>query len=121
MKPITGELDSELDKSLLVLKECLQSLSNVSVQLAPFRESQPTRLLQNSLAPNEKYTSLRNLETECVMLVNVSPYARLERGTLNSLRYGQKYGTRGKATPSSEGTQSFRYTSRPASPQTPSR
>lgn len=79
-----------INKSLLALKECFRSLAGVSPQKPKFRDSKLTRILEDSLAPSEM-SSRRQRESTCVMLVNVSPAAALEKMTMNSLRYGQMY------------------------------
>lgn len=79
-----------INKSLLALKECFRSLAGVSLQKPKFRDSKLTRVLEDSLAPSET-SSRRQKESTCVMLVNVSPAAALEKMTINSLRYGQMY------------------------------
>jgi hypothetical protein len=78
-----------INKSLLTLKECFRSLSNVSSQRPPFRDSKLTRLLQDSLAPNKASKRRNKEDSECVMVVNVSPATELSTKTINSLRYGQ--------------------------------
>lgn len=88
-----------INKSLLALKECFRSLAGVSPQKPKFRDSKLTRILEDSLAPSET-SGRRRRESSCVMLVNVSPAALLEKMTMNSLRYGQMYASvaPGKAT-----------------------
>ena len=86
-----------INKSLLALKECFRSLAKESGSRAKFRDSKLTRLLEHSLAPTVK-SERRNMESASVMLVNVSPAAELQKGTVNALRYGQIYGGGGRAT-----------------------
>jgi hypothetical protein len=80
-----------INKSLLALKECFRSLASSSTKRPVFRNSKLTRILEDSLAPLAKSTQRKNLESCCVMLINVSPNAKLEHGTRNALRYGQMY------------------------------
>ena len=79
-----------INKSLLALKECLRGLHAAHVRgvapgKLPFRDSSVTRLLEEVLMPQP------GRDSDTVMLVNVAPPARLERKTVNSLRYGQLY------------------------------
>ena len=80
-----------INKSLLALKECFRSLANVSGSRPKFRDSKLTRMLEDALAPTVK-SGRRNTESVSVMLVNISPAAELQKGTVNALRYGQLYG-----------------------------
>jgi len=86
-----------INKSLFALKECLRALAGVSTR-PKFRDSKLTRLMEDALAPTAA-SSRRCRESTSVMLVNVSPVERLEKMTLNSLRYGQLYaeGATGRA------------------------
>lgn len=79
-----------INKSLFALKECFRSLAQVSSQRPPFRSSKLTRILEESLTPAP------DRESVSVMLVNVGPAAQLEKGTVNALRYGQMFGSKGK-------------------------
>jgi|EP01047_Picozoa_sp_COSAG01_P036455 hypothetical protein len=78
-----------INKSLLALKECLRGLhvqqTTGTRQKMPFRDSSITRLLEEVLVPK------RGRDSDTVMLVNCAQPARLERKTINSLRYGQLY------------------------------
>uniref|UniRef100_A0A7S4MHV7 Kinesin motor domain-containing protein n=1 Tax=Odontella aurita TaxID=265563 RepID=A0A7S4MHV7_9STRA len=104
----SGDVQREsaaINKSLLALKECLRSLSaptGAESSKPVFRGSKLTRLLEDSLSPKTECTRRTNTESTCVMLINVSPDARLERGTVNALRYGQMYarGQKGATTAS---------------------
>jgi len=82
------------NKSLLALKECFRALVSSSSGSSksynpPFRNSNLTRILKDSLAPT---TDKR--ENVCVMVVNVCPSAHIKSGTVNALRYGQMYASR---------------------------
>ncbi|GMI12575.1 hypothetical protein TrVE_jg1345 [Triparma verrucosa] len=81
---------ADINKSLLTLKECFRSLSQATDQKPPFRESKLTRILQDSLDPDEN-SARRNKESASVMLVNISPSSSLKIGTINALRYGQMF------------------------------
>lgn len=72
-----------INKSLLALKECIRGLVARDTQI-PFRNSKLTRVLEPVLRSNEK-----NKKGESVMVVNVGPAQKLEKNTLNTLRYGQ--------------------------------
>jgi hypothetical protein len=87
-----------INKSLLALKECFRSLAKVSGSRPKFRDSKLTRMLEDALAPTVK-SERRNTASASVMLVNISPAAELQKGTVNALRYGQLYagGGRGSA------------------------
>jgi len=78
-----------INKSLLALKECLRALAGASTR-PKFRDSKLTRLMEDALAPTVA-SGRRCRESISVMLVNVSPVERLEKMTLNSLRYGQLF------------------------------
>jgi len=81
-----------INKSLLALKECFRSLANVSGSRRPnFRDSKLTRMLEDALAPTSGKCRRRNTASVSVMLVNVSPAAELQKGTINALRYGQLF------------------------------
>ena len=79
-----------INKSLLALKEVFRSLSSPSTRRPRFRNSNLTRILEDSLCPTEN-SKRKNKDSSCVMLVNISPDALLEKGTINALRYGQIY------------------------------
>lgn len=79
-----------INKSLLALKECFRSLAKVSGSRPKFRDSKLTRMLEDALAPTVK-SERRNTASASVMLVNISPAAELQKGTVNALRYGQLY------------------------------
>jgi len=72
-----------INKSLLALKECIRGLVARDAQI-PFRNSKLTRVLEPVLRSNAKSS-----KKESVMLVNVGPAQKLEKNTLNTLRYGQ--------------------------------
>ena len=87
-----------INVSLLALKECFRSIANVSGTPPKFRDSKLTRMLESALAPPTAKSGRRSNARASVMLVNVSPAADLEKGTINALRYGQLYaGSRGSA------------------------
>jgi len=83
-----------INKSLLALKECFRSLAGVGAQKPNFRQCKLTRLLEDALCPAAS-SQRRNRESLSVMLVNVSPEVRLEKMTVNTLRYGQLYAASG--------------------------
>ena len=82
---------TDINKSLLALKECFRTIGGVYGSTAArscFRGSKLTRLLEDSLLPADS-SSRRNKKCSGVMIVNVSPAERLAKRTLNVLRYGQ--------------------------------
>ena len=82
---------TDINKSLLALKECFRTIGGVYGSTAArscFRGSKLTRLLEDSLLPADS-SSRRNKQCSGVMIVNVSPAERLAKRTLNVLRYGQ--------------------------------
>ena len=78
-----------INKSLLALKGCLRGIhleqQTGAKRKLPFRDSSITRLLEEVLIPK------RGRDSDTVMLVNCAALARLEKKTVNSLRYGQLY------------------------------
>ena len=95
--------------SLLALKECFRSIANVSGSRPKFRDSKLTRMLEDALQAPTAGKSRKRSTTAArasVMLVNVSPAAELQKGTINALRYGQLYaGARGGGGGSSSSRQ----------------
>jgi len=79
-----------INKSLLALKECLRTIAKGGSQRPKFRDSNLTRLMEDSLAPGVA-SSRKCRDSTSVMLVNVSPAAQLEKRTLNALRYGELF------------------------------
>jgi len=80
-----------INKSLMALKECIRGLqSSQPSRSLPFRNSSLTRLLEEVLTPMEKR------ESNCVMVVNVSPAHHLKLKTIASLRYGAMFSTTAK-------------------------
>ena len=80
-----------INTSLLALKECFRSLAQqISGSRPKFRDSKLTRMLEDALSPTVK-SERRNKTSVSVMLVNISPAAELQKGTINALRYGQLY------------------------------
>jgi len=77
---------TDINKSLLALKECFRSIA--SNTKPNFRGSKMTRLLEDSLLPG-KQSDRRNRSSESVMVVNVSPAEQIAKRTMNVLRYGQ--------------------------------
>jgi hypothetical protein len=81
-----------INRSLLALKECFSSLAlpadTAGQKRSRIRDSKITRILEDMLTPLAS-SSRADKETVCALLVNISPSAALERGTLNALRYGQ--------------------------------
>lgn len=84
-----------INKSLLALKECFRSLAKVTGSRPKFRDSKLTRMLEDALAPTVK-SGRRNTASASVMLVNISPAAEIQKGTVNALRYGQLYAGGGR-------------------------
>jgi len=71
-----------INKELFVLKECL-TRSAAGESRIPYRDCNLTKVLQNVVTPKVGQTS------QVYMVVNVSPGERMERDTMNTLRYGQ--------------------------------
>jgi len=88
----------DINKSLLALKECFRSVGTKGSKAprACFRGSKLTRLLEDSIMPAES-SMRRGRVCSSVMVLNVSPVARISKRTMNVLRYGQIF-TSGKAS-----------------------
>merc|ERR550517_683866 len=88
----------DINKSLLALKECFRSVGTKGSKAprACFRGSKLTRLLEDSIMPAES-SMRRGRACSSVMVLNVSPVARIRKRTMNVLRYGQIF-TSGKAS-----------------------
>jgi len=88
----------DINKSLLALKECFRSVGTKGSKAprACFRGSKLTRLLEDSIMPAES-SMRRGRACSSVMVLNVSPVARISKRTMNVLRYGQIF-TSGKAS-----------------------
>merc|ERR1719339_438781 len=88
----------DINKSLLALKECFRSVGTKGSKAprACFRGSKLTRLLEDSIMPAES-SMRRGRACRSVMVLNVSPVARIGKRTMNVLRYGQIF-TSGKAS-----------------------
>merc|ERR1719209_2849040 len=105
----------DINKSLLALKECFRSVGTKGSKAprACFRGSKLTRLLEDSIMPAES-SMRRGRACSSVMVLNVSPVARISKRTMNVLRYGQIF-TSGKA---SSGTNAGRVPLRKRLPPT---
>jgi len=91
-----------INKSLLALKECFRSIgSGKTSSRACFRGSSLTRVLEDALLPSSS-SLRRGRDCRSVMVVNVSPSARIEKRTLNVLRYGQMFSDSTKAKKTSK-------------------
>jgi len=88
----------DINKSLLALKECFRSVGTKGSKAprACFRGSKLTRLLEDSIMPAES-SMRRGRACSSVMVLNVSPVARISKRTMNVLRYGQIF-TSGKVS-----------------------
>merc|ERR1719339_43528 len=106
----------DINKSLLALKECFRSVGTKGSKAprACFRGSKLTRLLEDSIMPAES-SMRRGRACRSVMVLNVSPVARIGKRTMNVLRYGQIF-TSGKA---SSGTNAGRVPLRKRLPAPP--
>lgn len=82
---------ADVNKSMLALKDCLRAIAGVpgAPKKPPFRNSNLTRLLQDSLAPTDGMTSRKNPTSHTVLLTCVSPADAMEKKTVASLRTGQ--------------------------------
>jgi hypothetical protein len=92
---------TQINYSLLSLKECIRSLTSSQPCSIPFRNSSLTRLLEEVLTPKEEK------ENNSVMLVNVAQTQRLKHKTINSLRYGAMFSTKKPFRSTSSGTTEF--------------
>lgn len=72
---------SEINKSLLALKECIRAMDQDSTHL-PFRQSKLTLVLKDSIVGAESRTA---------MIATVSPAASSSEHTLNTLRYAERF------------------------------
>ncbi|KXN73149.1 P-loop containing nucleoside triphosphate hydrolase protein [Conidiobolus coronatus NRRL 28638] len=70
---------SQINKSLLALKECIRALNRKSSH-APFRDSVLTKYLRKHLV---------TLNSKSVMITNISPSRFHEKQTVNTLRYAE--------------------------------
>jgi len=88
----------DINKSLLALKECFRNVGTKGAKTSRgcFRGSKLTRLLEDSIMPAES-SMRRGRACSSVMVLNVSPVARISKRTMNVLRYGQIF-TSGKAS-----------------------
>ena len=71
---------SEINKSLLALKECIRALDQVSKHL-PFRQSKLTQVLKDSFIGNSR----------TCMVATISPNMSNSEHSLNTLRYADRY------------------------------
>jgi kinesin family member 2/24 len=71
---------SEINKSLLALKECIRAIDSGSSHV-PYRASKLTLVLKDSFTRNS---------TRTVMIANISPAASSADHTLNTLRYADR-------------------------------
>eukprot|EP00092_Neocalanus_flemingeri_P008824 GFUD01009497.1.p1 GENE.GFUD01009497.1~~GFUD01009497.1.p1 ORF type:complete len:542 (+),score=132.52 GFUD01009497.1:171-1796(+) len=90
---------TDINKSLLALKECFRYIAGVNGAggHGPFRGSKLTRLLEDSLLPGA-HSTRKNRACASVMVVNVSPAEHIAKRTLNVLRYGQIFADGSKKT-----------------------
>ncbi|KAI9014188.1 P-loop containing nucleoside triphosphate hydrolase protein [Hyaloraphidium curvatum] len=70
---------SEINKSLLALKECIRALDQVSKH-TPFRQSKLTQVLKDSFVGNSR----------TCMIATISPSSGNAENTLNTLRYADR-------------------------------
>lgn len=71
---------SNINKSLLALGNCINSLGESNRGFVPYRDSKLTRLLKDSLGGNSK----------TVLIVCISPSAMAYEETLNALKYASR-------------------------------
>ncbi|PWA02456.1 hypothetical protein BB558_001400 [Smittium angustum] len=89
--PTTRREGSEINKSLLALKECIRAL-DLGKSHQPFRQSRLTLVLRDSFIGN----------SWCVMIATVAPNTSNCEHTLNTLRYADRVKSiRGKSQPPS--------------------
>ncbi len=72
---------SEINKSLLALKECIRALADSSSSHVPYRASKLTLVLKDSFTRDNART---------VMIANVSPAMSSADHTINTLRYADR-------------------------------
>lgn len=79
-KGIRQQEGSNINKSLLALGNCINSLGESNKGFVPYRDSKLTRLLKDSLGGNSK----------TVLIVCISPSAISYEETLNALKYASR-------------------------------